>query len=303
MKRWLTPVLAIALIISLVFSGAFYFQSTGKISDIQVQLASFQNNVSGISTIQNDVNALNSSILNLQSDTSAVKSGIATLQSDDAKIKGDVSALQSTVSQLSLAVQSSNVSLADTIKKIEPTVVRVDTDLGSGSGIIVRANGYILTNQHVIDGATSIQVTLMNGDIISAKVVASSVDMDVAVLKLNSNRTDFPIATIGSSSDVVVGEYVLTAGFPLGTELLGPASFTYGIVSAIRYYADIGINYIQMDAPISPGNSGGGLFTVDGKLIGIPSYGLGDPTIDPEDLNLAIPMEVALPFIQSAAGN
>jgi serine protease Do len=301
-KKWLTPVLAIVLIISLVFNGIFYFQTTSKISDIQNQLVGLQDSVSGISTIQNDVSILNSSVSNLQNDMSAVKSGLSTLQSDDVKVKEDILTLQSDISQLSSVIQSATLSFENTIKIIEPTVVRVDTDLGSGSGIIVRANGYILTNQHVIDKATSIQVTLMNGDIISAEVVVSDVDKDVAVLKLNSSRTDFPVAVIGSSSDVVVGEDVLTAGFPLGTYLTGQATFTRGIISAMRYDPDTGINYIQMDAPISLGNSGGGLFTIDGKLIGIPSYGLGDPSVDPEDLNLAIPMEVALPLIQTAAG-
>ena len=308
--------LVLVLIISLIINGTFYFQSNSKISDIRAQVTNLQTSISDISTIQNDVNASKSSISNLQGDMTAVKSNISTLQSDetkvkgdisalqsdDAKVKGDISTLQSTVSQLSSAVQASNASFTDTIKKIEPTVVRVDTNLGSGSGIIVRANGYILTNQHVIDQATSIQVTLMSGDIISATVEASNINLDVAVLKLNSNRTDFPVAAIGSSSDVVVGEDVLTAGFPLGTDLPGPVTFTRGIISAKRYDPDIGLNYIQIDAAINPGNSGGGLFNLNGKLVGIPSYGIEPAMIDAEDLNLAIPMEIALPLIQIAAG-
>ena len=85
-------------------------------------------------------------------------------------------------------------------------------------------------------------------------------------------------------------------GFPLGTELAGPATVTKGIVSAMRVLD--GLNYIQTDAAINPGNSGGCLVTLDGKMIGVPSAGIVTQTLDIEDIGLAIPIDNILTFVQ-----
>ncbi len=195
-----------------------------------------------------------------------------------------------------------NLDFTTTIEKIQPVLVRIDTDIASGSGVIVNASGYVLTNQHVIDQASSIQATLMDDSVLSAQVVSADSNLDIAVLKLSSDRTDFPVADIGSSNDVQVGEYVIAGGFPLGEVLPGPATFTEGIVSAMRYDSSVDITYIQMDSPISPGNSGGGLFNRQGVFIGIPSYDISERGVDAEDLNLAIPVDIAMPMIESAIG-
>jgi len=189
-------------------------------------------------------------------------------------------------------------TFATVAAQVAPTLVRIDVTvaggLDSGSGTIIDARGYVMTNAHVVAGAQSIQVTLQDGTIMAATVVASDTNQDLAILKLTSSRTNFPVMTLGTMSDVVVGESVMAGGFPLGTDLLGPASFCAGVVSAVRTYS--GATYIQTDAQINPGNSGGCLFTLSGKMIGIPSAGIV-PAGDFEGINLAIPINQVSAFI------
>ena len=190
-------------------------------------------------------------------------------------------------------------SFTNVISQIEPSIVRVNVTLSngtsSGSGVIINNRGYIITNAHVINGQQSIDVTLMDGTIFSALVVASDSNQDLAIIKLTTTLTDFPVITLGTKSDVVVGEPAMAGGFPAGTDLPGPASFTAGIVSAMRIYN--GIKYIQFDASISPGNSGGCLVTANGKMIGITTAGITPPLDDFEGINLAIPIDQVSTFI------
>ena len=189
-------------------------------------------------------------------------------------------------------------SFAAVIAQVEPKIVRIDCTvtggLDSGSGTIVDAHGYILTNAHVVAGATAIKVTLKDGTILAATVIHSDTALDMAILKLTSTRTDFPVMTLGTMSDFALGDEIVAGGFPMGTSLPGPASFTQGIVSASRTYG--GSPWIQIDVAVNPGNSGGCLFTETGKMIGIPSAGIDDGS-DFEDINLAIPVSLISPFI------
>jgi serine protease Do len=189
-------------------------------------------------------------------------------------------------------------SFAAVIAQVEPKIVRIDCTvtggLDSGSGTIVDARGYILTNAHVVAGATAIKVTLKDGTILAATVIHSDTALDMAVIKLTSTRTDFPVITLGTMSDFALGDEIVAGGFPMGTSLPGPASFTQGIVSALRTYG--GSPWIQIDVAVNPGNSGGCLFTETGKMIGIPSAGIDDGS-DFEDINLAIPISLISPFI------
>jgi serine protease Do len=173
--------------------------------------------------------------------------------------------------------------------------VTVAGGLQSGSGTIVDNRGYITTNAHVITGGRSINVTLKDGTVLSATVVASDTNQDLAIIKLTTTRTDFPVMTLGTMADVLVGEEVMVAGFPAGTELPGPATFTTGVVSALRTYQ--GSNYIQTDATINPGNSGGCLATLSGKMIGIPSGNLQSQVDDFEEINFVIPINQVAAFI------
>jgi Do/DeqQ family serine protease len=135
-----------------------------------------------------------------------------------------------------------------------------------GSGFVFSSEGHILTNNHVIDGASGIQVKLRDGRRFQAEVVGSDERSDLAVLKINA--PDLPVAELGDSERLRVGELA----FAIGTPLELPYTFTFGVVSAKGRNLGLGGNYdefIQTDTSINPGNSGGPLCDIDGRVIGI----------------------------------
>lgn len=141
-----------------------------------------------------------------------------------------------------------------------------ETQIGLGSGVIVSPEGYLLTNNHVIEGADEIEVQLLDGRRARAKVVGTDPETDVAVLKITLDK--LPVITFGSTDTLQVGDVVLAIGNPFGVG----QTVTSGIVSAIGRN-QLGINtfenFIQTDAAINPGNSGGALVDATGNLLGI----------------------------------
>ncbi len=138
--------------------------------------------------------------------------------------------------------------------------------MGLGSGVIVRPEGYILTNNHVVEGAQEIEVTLSDSRRTTAKVIGTDPDTDLAVLRITLDR--LPVIAMGNSDTVQVGDKVLAIGNPFGVG----QTVTGGIISALGRN-QLGINtfenFIQTDAAINPGNSGGALVDVNGSLLGI----------------------------------
>ncbi|KQT09498.1 S1C family serine protease [Ramlibacter sp. Leaf400] len=138
--------------------------------------------------------------------------------------------------------------------------------VGLGSGVIISPDGYILTNNHVVEGADEIEVTLNDSRNVQAKVIGTDPDTDLAVLRINLER--LPVITLGNSDALQVGDQVLAIGNPFGVG----QTVTSGIVSALGRN-QLGINtfenFIQTDAAINPGNSGGALVDVNGQLMGI----------------------------------
>jgi serine protease Do len=157
-----------------------------------------------------------------------------------------------------------------------------------GSGFIINANGTIVTNNHVVKGAKSVSVTLDDGTELPAKVVGTDPRTDIAVLQVNPSKP-LPYIQLGNSRDVKPGEWVVAMGNPFG---LG-GTVTAGIVSAVS--RDIGAGpydqFIQVDAPINQGNSGGPLFTQDGKVIGMNTAILS-PTGGSVGIGFAIPSDM-----------
>lgn len=148
-----------------------------------------------------------------------------------------------------------------------PREFRTPDRQGVGSGVIISKDGYILTNNHVVDGADEVQVGLSNGDTkeYTAKVVGKDPKSDIAVLKIDAQ--DLPAITFGDSDQIEVGDLVLALGNPFGVG----QTVTMGMVSALGR-ANLGLDYedfIQTDAAINPGNSGGALVDAHGRLIGI----------------------------------
>jgi serine protease Do len=159
-----------------------------------------------------------------------------------------------------------------------------------GSGVIVSPEGYILTNDHVVDGATDIKVTLSDKRELKAKIVGTDPKTDVAVLQLEG--ANFPAITLGDSSKVQVGDYALAIGDPFGVG----QTVTMGIVSA-KGRGNLGIedyeDFIQTDAPINPGNSGGALVNDRGELVGINTAILSHGSGGNEGIGFAIPVNLA----------
>ena len=160
----------------------------------------------------------------------------------------------------------------------------------SGSGFIISEDGYIVTNYHVINGASSVKVTLYNGDTYDATVIGGDSDYDVAVLKINA--TGLTPVTLGNSADVNVGDSVLAIGNPLGELTF---SMSGGYVSSCNRAINVDgtpFNMIQVDCSINPGNSGGPLMNLYGEVVGIVSAKYSTySTTTVEGLGFAIPID------------
>jgi S1-C subfamily serine protease len=162
------------------------------------------------------------------------------------------------------------VSVAE---RVRPAIVQLKVEkgrTGSGSGVLFRSDGHILTNAHVVDGATSVSVVLSSGRELAARVVGSDPDSDTAVVKIDGGP--FPVAELGSTYDLKAGQQAIAIGSPLG--LTGGPSVTVGVISALHRSVRTRtgqslMDMVQTDAPIAPGSSGGALLDADGKVIGI----------------------------------
>lgn len=163
---------------------------------------------------------------------------------------------------------------------------------GAGSGVLIRKDGYVLTNHHVIEGAATITVTLHDGTEHPAQIVGYDEKNDVAVLKIEGS--DFTAATIGKSKGLAVGDLAVVIGNPLGK--LG-GTVTAGIISALDRKIQLEgrtLTLLQTDAAINAGNSGGGLFNAKGELVGIVvAKGSGTGI---EGLGFVIPIDTAAPI-------
>ena len=194
------------------------------------------------------------------------------------------------------------MTYAQVAAKVKPSVVEITTEQtvngsyfsqyvqsGAGSGVLITTDGYIITNNHVIEGATRITVRLTSGDEYEAKLIGTDSQEDIAVIKIE--ETDLPCATLGDSTKLAVGDEVLAVGNPLGS--LG-GSVTNGIISALDREIIVSgqsMTLLQTNAAINPGNSGGGLFNMRGELIAIVNAKAAGSDI--EGLGFAIPINTA----------
>ena len=177
--------------------------------------------------------------------------------------------------------------------------------IAQGSGVVIAEGGYVLTNNHVIEEGSAFQVLMPNGDKVDASLAGADSAMDLAVLQVSEQADKLVPVSTGSSAELPVGSTVIAIGNP-GGEILAN-TVTRGIISALERSAmsssntTRNVNYIQHDAPINSGNSGGGLFDYQGNLIGINTlkyrgsyYSSGSY----EGLGFAIPVETAYPIAQ-----
>jgi S1-C subfamily serine protease len=204
--------------------------------------------------------------------------------------------------------------IVDVVAATTPSIVTVTSEVSTftpfgqrqgravGTGFVVRSDGFIVTNHHVVADASSMSVTLPSGDVHRATVVAQDDEHDLAVLKIDVDG--LPALTLGDTNDVQIGETVVAIGFAL--DLSGGPTVTSGIVSSLdrsvdvqdstgaRSYHDL----LQTDAALNHGNSGGPLVTLDGRVIGVNVAG-GDGV---ENIGFAIPIDAARALIEVAVG-
>lgn len=206
------------------------------------------------------------------------------------------------VSTQELSTNSS--SIADIVDSLTPAIVGItnmqtqtsrdffnssseSVEAGTGSGFIFKKEGdagYILTNNHVIEGAQSIEVTLYNGEKVPAELVGTDALTDIAVLKIDAEHVEV-VAELGDSSQLRTGEDVIAIGNPLGEEF--SRTVTQGIISGIDRTIDVttsegnwALDVLQTDAAINPGNSGGPLINMSGQVIGINSLKISDSGVE-----------------------
>ncbi|MFC4402065.1 S1C family serine protease [Gracilibacillus xinjiangensis] len=208
----------------------------------------------------------------------------------------------------SLSEAISNVSDAVVgISNIQQVNLWEESDAaGTGSGVVYKKEGdyaYVVTNNHVVEGAQDVEVILTNGEHVEAQVLGTDALTDLAVLRIPSDQVT-TVAPLGTSADLTVGDTAIAIGNPLGTEFAG--SVTRGIISGLDRAVDVDLNrdgmadwtteVIQTDAAINPGNSGGALINTNGEVVGINSMKIALESV--EGIGFAIPIDDAKPIIE-----
>ncbi len=205
-----------------------------------------------------------------------------------------------------------NTPIVAAAKKVGPAVVGITNkayvrdffnrtqlmERGTGSGVIYDKAGYIATNNHVVEGASEIIVSLPDGRTVKGKVLGADAVTDLAVVKIDADNLS--VATFGDSDTLQVGEPAIAIGNPLGLEFRG--SVTAGVISALNRSIEVGerkFNLIQTDAAINPGNSGGALVNADGEVVGINSAKVAVSGV--EGIGFAIPINTAKPILKELA--
>ena len=193
-----------------------------------------------------------------------------------------------------------SASVVRIAEEVRPAIAKVrvqgDDAASSGSAVIYRDDGHLLTNAHVVEGADTIEVSLADGSAHEARVVGTDELTDIAVLRLPAPEPDrtYPTAVLGTAAQLAVGQPVVAIGSPLG--LAGGSSVTTGVVSALGREVETEgtslLDMVQTDAAISPGSSGGALVDGTGAVIGITTA-VGVSEVGAEGLGFAVPVDVA----------
>jgi S1-C subfamily serine protease len=204
---------------------------------------------------------------------------------------GDKWETVASVTPTSISPTSTPDGVTNALAKIEPTVVMVEVEEDIGSGMIIDESGYILTNNHVVEGVQSAIVTLKEGGQFPSEVIGRDELRDLAIIKISASGFKFPSVVLGNSDKIETGEEVIAVGYSLG--LGDSTTISKGIISAFRYSDSV--RYIQTDAAINPGNSGGPLINLNGEVVGIVTFKFVGEGV--EGMGFAIAINDVKPFI------
>jgi S1-C subfamily serine protease len=281
--------LIVVLFVISIGAGAFAIVLNGKIGTLDSETQAFKaDTASQFSTVKSNISSVDSSLTTFKTDTTnkftGVQNSVTSLNSDLSAFKSDtttklnsaqssINSLNSNVTNIGTQLDESTLNARRVYDDVIGGVCEVTGDIGSGSGFIYSADGYIVTCWHVIDGQSYLDVILHDGTCRRATVVGSDKYSDVAVIKIRgvSNLKPLPLA---DSDALVAGEPVIVVGNPF--EIF--ETMTYGVISRTRGMTEVSgfdwwvSNLILFDAAANPGNSGGPLFNNEGQVIGIAAY-------------------------------
>jgi len=211
-----------------------------KISDLRVET-------------QKNINDISLSILETKEDLNSINADLGNISSEFSQLKA------------SAGDDFSNI-IEDAVK----SVVTIRTDVSQGTGFVITSDGYAVTNAHVLSGGSVVKAINYQQEILDAELIGYDKNLDIALLKLSGSYSKLEL---GDSDNVQVGEKVIAIGNPLGLQF----SVSQGIISAVHREGPSGLNsYLQTDAALNPGNSGGPLINTNGKVIGINNYKAGN---------------------------
>ncbi|MFH1586173.1 MAG: trypsin-like peptidase domain-containing protein [archaeon] len=213
-------------------------------------------------------------ILDLQTDTQSkfneLTSSLVETKSDLAETRTSLNMqIESFNEEFDMLKASTSADFSGIIEEAVKGVVTIRTDVGQGTGFLITNDGYIVTNSHVLVGGRKVYALTYNEDTIEAEFIGYDTDFDIALLKIDGNYNRLRLA---DSDDVEIGEKVIAIGNPLGLQF----SVSEGIVSGVNRAGPNGLEaYIQTDAALNPGNSGGPLINKEGRVIGINNFKVG----------------------------
>jgi S1-C subfamily serine protease len=228
-----------------------------------------------------------------------LKTDIETIRFQLNSAQQQIDSLKEEIRIIDIGDGSDNIGVIQIYNKTRNSVVLIETNTGTGSGWVYDTEGHIITNNHVVEGVTRIQVTFQNGAILTANLVGRDPYSDMAVIKVNAPPGLLRPMEIGESSKLLVGEAAIAIGNPFGlanTMTVGIISATGRQISTVNNYAIVDV--IQTDAAINPGNSGGPLLNIEGKVIGMNTAIISN-TNDFSGVGFAIPSDTITREIES----
>jgi S1-C subfamily serine protease len=221
--------------------------------------------------VENNNNNLNNKISGLQTDTQGKLNEISNTL---IKTEGDIKLIYTNIGSIEKEFGSfkayASADFSDIIEDVVKSVVTIKTDVSQGTGFFITDDGYIVTNAHVLAGGNVVEVITYDRDLMAAEFIGYDSLLDLALLKVSG---DYDKLVFADSDDISVGEKVIAIGNPLGLQF----SVSEGIISATHRQGANGINaYVQTDAALNPGNSGGPLINTKGKVVGINNFKIGE---------------------------